>query len=111
MLTPAPEDGTGHTYSGHLQRFAKDPTLESLLGGPAGHRLPEPRLVLSVPVRSNGELLGMGSGTVLRDKVLKMLRDNAGNHHVILASERGDARAVSDRVSRGRRLTVSGRLL
>ena len=96
MHTPVLENDTSPTRSGHLQRFVKDPTLDSLLSGPAGHQTTEPRIVLSVPVRSDGELIGIVCGTILLDEVLKTFRRAAGNHQVILASERGDVLGNAD---------------
>jgi two-component sensor histidine kinase len=97
-----PEDEEYQTLVAQLARFAADPGLEAQISEPVRMCLPDSNdendrgLVVSVPIRREGELVGLVAGMVAQARIAEVLE--RGNYHnmVMLIGERSGLFGCSD---------------
>lgn len=90
------EESEYRTQIEQIRRFAEDPSLEALLSQPVELCVEKTGVVLSVPIRSKGELVGIVAGMIPSENISELLeRDNYANM-VVMANQRGDFFACED---------------
>jgi len=85
------EESEYRTQIEQIRRFAEDPSLEALLSQPVELCVEKTGVVLSVPIRSKGELVGIVAGMIPSENISELLeRDNYANMVVIGNSRPGE---------------------
>ncbi len=84
------------TQIGHIRRFAEDPTLEVLISPPLPLCVDKIGVVLSVPIRSDGKLVGIVAGMIPAKNISDILEEGNYQNMVVLANQRGDIFACDD---------------
>jgi signal transduction histidine kinase len=80
----------------HLRRFEADPGLKAILSDqlrlctPGDRGGSELGYVYSVPIRSDGKLVGMVAGMIRRQTILQLLRHGSSHQTALLVNETGD---------------------
>ncbi len=80
----------------HIRQFAVDPSIEFLVTEPIPLCVGEPGMVLSVPVRVAGELIGAVSGMVRSSVVSSVLERSSLDNLLVLTNARGDQFGCDD---------------
>ncbi|MBW8038806.1 MAG: response regulator [Planctomycetes bacterium] len=73
-----------------IRRFAQNPALESQISFPVELCVDESGVVYSVPIRSQGELVGIVAGMIPEENISKALEVVDCHDIVLLMNERGD---------------------
>lgn len=79
-----------------IRRFAQNPALEALISSPGQLCVSKTGVVYSVPIRSQGELMGIVAGMIPAENISKILETVYCHGVVLLVNERGNSFTCED---------------
>ncbi len=90
------EEEEYQTQVEHIRRFAEDPSLKTLISRPVQLCVDKMGVVVSVPIRSHGELVGIVAGMVPSENIAAALGRGNYSNMVALVNQRGDFFSCED---------------
>ncbi len=85
-----------HLQMQQIRRFAEQPSLKALLSPEVSLCVDEPGVILSVPIRLAGELVGIVAGMIPTERLSQELERGNYRNMVVLVNERGDFFTCAD---------------